>query len=394
MKEKLKFDYYYGLEAEQFSFYRVPRLLVKDPRFRSLSSDAKLLYGLMLDRMSLSMRNGWVDEEDRAYIYYTIDQIMEDLGCARATCVKIISELDSKKGIGLIEKKRQGLGKPDMIYVKNFASLQQEPEEMELQREAETVPNPPKTTKKGEERELNFQKFKNYTSGSSETETPEVQKLNFWKYKKQTSGNSDSERPEVQDLNPNYTKFNQTENSYTQSVNQSESTSGQVVQKFQNGDGWIDRPEHETMDQMQSYEAEEIMARIHDNIDYEILMQSRVPGERELVEEIYQLICDVVCVRRERIRIGSVDYPYELVRKKFLKLNMSHVQYVMERMKQTNTPISNIRAYIMTALYNAPNTINYYYQQEVQHDMHSGKWINQEEPVRGQPESMNGRRDT
>jgi hypothetical protein len=148
------------------------------------------------------------------------------------------------------------------------------------------------------------------------------------------------------------------------------------------------------MDQMQSYEAEEIMARIHDNIDYEILMQSRVPGERELVEEIYQLICDVVCVRRERIRIGSVDYPYELVRKKFLKLNMSHVQYVMERMKQTNTPISNIRAYIMTALYNAPNTINYYYQQEVQHDMHSGKWINQEEPVRGQPESMNGRRDT
>jgi hypothetical protein len=66
----------------------------------------------------------------------------------------------------------------------------------------------------------------------------------------------------------------------------------------------------------------------------------------------------------------------------------------MERMKQTNTPISNIRAYIMTALYNAPNTINYYYQQEVQHDMHSGKWINHEEPVRGQPESMNGRRDT
>ena len=109
----LKFDYYYGAEAEQFSFYRVPRLLIKDRRFKGLSSDAKLLYGLMLDRMALSMKNGWFDDENRAYIHYTVENIMEDLGCARATCAKVLAELDSKKGIGLIEKKRQGLGKPD-----------------------------------------------------------------------------------------------------------------------------------------------------------------------------------------------------------------------------------------------------------------------------------------
>ena len=119
----LKFDYYYGAEAEQFSFYRVPRLLIKDRRFKGLSSDAKLLYGLMLDRMALSMKNGWFDDENRAYIHYTVENIMEDLGCARATCAKVLAELDSKKGIGLIEKKRQGLGKPDIIYVKNFATL-------------------------------------------------------------------------------------------------------------------------------------------------------------------------------------------------------------------------------------------------------------------------------
>ncbi len=81
----LKFDYYYGAEAEQFSFYRVPRLLIKDRRFKGLSSDAKLLYGLMLDRMALSMKNGWFDDENRAYIHYTVENIMEDLGCARAT---------------------------------------------------------------------------------------------------------------------------------------------------------------------------------------------------------------------------------------------------------------------------------------------------------------------
>ena len=71
MKGKINFDYYYGIEAEQFAFYRVPRLLIKDERFKGLSSDAKLLYGLMLDRMSLSMKNGWLDEENRALKCYT-----------------------------------------------------------------------------------------------------------------------------------------------------------------------------------------------------------------------------------------------------------------------------------------------------------------------------------
>lgn len=86
MNKLVGFDYYYGVEAEQYSFYRVPRLLIKDERFKGLSSDAKLLYGLMLDRMSLSMKNGWFDEKNRAYIIYTLDNVMEDLGCAKATC--------------------------------------------------------------------------------------------------------------------------------------------------------------------------------------------------------------------------------------------------------------------------------------------------------------------
>ena len=97
MGNNLRFDYYYGAEAEQFSFYRVPRLLIKDERFKGLSSDAKLLYGLMLDRMALSMRNGWFDEENRAYIHYTIENIMDDLGCAKATCVKVIDRTEAKR---------------------------------------------------------------------------------------------------------------------------------------------------------------------------------------------------------------------------------------------------------------------------------------------------------
>ena len=173
MGERLKFDYYYGVEAEQFSFYRVPRLLIKDGRFKGLSSDAKLLYGLMLDRMSLSMKNGWLDEENRAYIIYTIDNIMEDLGCARATCMKVIKELDSENGIGLIEKKRRGLGRPDTIYVKNFAAAgEKKPDE--------TASNADKST---EVQNLNFKKFRNYTSRSSEIELQEVQKSDFRKFR-------------------------------------------------------------------------------------------------------------------------------------------------------------------------------------------------------------------
>ena len=120
MGDTINFDYYYGIEAEQFSFYRVPRLLIKDERFKGLSSDAKLLYGLMLDRMSLSMKNQWLDEEGRAYIYYSLDDIMEALGCSNKKAISIMKELDTDAGIGLIEKKRQGQGKPTMIYLKQF----------------------------------------------------------------------------------------------------------------------------------------------------------------------------------------------------------------------------------------------------------------------------------
>ncbi|PIE77271.1 MAG: replication initiator protein A, partial [Clostridiales bacterium] len=116
----IKFNYYYGKEANQFSFFRIPKLLFTDEVFKTLSSDAKVLYGILLDRMSLSMKNAWLDDENKVYIIFTIDEISEVMGCGSQKSTKILQELDSKKGIGLIEKKRLGLGKPNIIYVKNF----------------------------------------------------------------------------------------------------------------------------------------------------------------------------------------------------------------------------------------------------------------------------------
>ena len=175
METGLRFDYYYGIEAEQFAFYRVPRILIKDERFKDLSSDAKLLYGLMLDRMSLSMKNGWLDKENRAYIHYTVESIMEDLGCGSEKCTRILAELDCKKGIGLIEKKRQGLGKPDIIYVKNFASLL----EAECPDDEKVAVNTEVST---EVKESKDQKFGNRNSRSSKIEIQEIRKPKFRRF--------------------------------------------------------------------------------------------------------------------------------------------------------------------------------------------------------------------
>ena len=120
MKDSFKFDYFYGSQAEQFSFFRLPKILIRDARFKKISSDAKILYGIMLDRMSLSRENKWMDQNNRVYIIFTLKEVMKEFECCQRKAGSLMAELDSKSGIGLIERKRQGLGRPDLIYLKNF----------------------------------------------------------------------------------------------------------------------------------------------------------------------------------------------------------------------------------------------------------------------------------
>ncbi len=178
--KQIQFEYFRGMEAEQYSFYRVPKVLFTAECFKELSCEAKVLYGLMLDRMSLSIKNRWFDEEDRVYIIFTIEEIMDLLGCGRQKAVKSLKELDPEKGIGLIEKKRLGLGKANVIYVKNFI----------LKETAKTEEESPESLE-------NKQKYENQTSRSMKTELPEVPESNFQKYENQTSGSSRIKFPEV-----------------------------------------------------------------------------------------------------------------------------------------------------------------------------------------------------
>ena len=310
MQPQIHFDYFYGGESELFSYYRIPRLLVTGEQFRELSTDAKLLYGLLLDRMGLSAKNGWYDTKGRVYIYYPLEEVETDLGCSHGKAVKLMAELDSDTGIGLIERVRQGLGKPSIIYVKQF-----------IGRAVPRSMGPPIT---------------------DAHELPEVQKLNFSKCKNRTSGCSLIEPLEVQNLDIPYNNMNYLNNSYLYpSINQS-----------------VTAP----IDVMDRNKCREL---VKEKIGY-IAFCNRQPEVNELVE----LITDVLCSTQASYRIGGTQFKSQLVKERLSGLEQQHIEYVLDCMKKNTTKVRNIRGYLLTALYNAPTTIEHYYQAAVQHDLY------------------------
>ena len=312
MPEAAISDYFYGDEAEQFIYFRIPRQLITDPRFKHLSTDAKLLYGMLLDRMSLSVKNGWYDEDGRVYIYYTVEEICGDMNCGRDKAMKMLADLDTKKGVGLICRVKQGQGKPTKLYVKRFTTG--------------AVPPPPPPEKPP-------------FAPSPEVDNSGVQKSAF-----PTSAGRETRLPGVEKTDPNHTKYNQPELSY--------SDPSIYPPSPPEADRWeIDRREQRE--------------RIKANIDYE---QLSLQCPCDDVESLLELIVDVVSSTASTMRIGREVLPAETVKRRFSALNSSHIQYVIESMKQTTTKINNIRAYLLTALYHAPVTIGPYYSAAVRHD--------------------------
>ena len=304
MEKKMTFNYFYGTEADQFSFYRIPKALFTGSYFKDLSSDAKILYGLMLDRMSLSIKNQWFDDKNRAYIYFSIEDIMELLNCGRNKAIKSMRELDDETGIGLIEKRRQGFGKVNVIYVKTFM--------------------PEKTDEKKFDEEL--QKFKKQTSVENE------------------------EPAEVYISNPNNTNLSDTE--------MNDNKSNHIIS--------VDEKRFDSDNRSEDYQAYENLVK--ETIDYESLEVTHHDDMRQ-VDEIVNLIVETVMCKNDKILIASNWYPASLVKKKFLMLTYSHIEYVLHCMRGNTTKVKNIKKYLLAALFNAPSTMNGYYQAEVNHDM-------------------------
>lgn len=296
-------DYYYGDQAEQFSFYRIPKVLFTDKRFKDISAEAKILYGLLLDRMSLSAKNGWLDQEGRVYIVYTVEDIMDALSCASQKAMKLLNELDEK--CGLIERKRQGLGKPNLIYVKNFVAA---PES----------------------------KFKN-----GEKQNSGVLKIETQEFPKSKGSNTEKNNTDLND---------------TESLPFPSFSGGQ--KRESKGNDAERRAQYREL--------------IMENISYDVLLVD-LPYDKEIVEEILELIVDTVCTTKETVRISGDDKPAEVVRSRFLKLDSEHIRFVVSCMKENTTKIKNIRQYLLATLYNASLTMTSYYAALVQHDMAEGR---------------------
>lgn len=366
MSEKLIFDYYYGKEADQFTFYRIPKMLIKDNRFSGLSSDAKILYGLMLDRMSLSIMNEWQDDEDRTYIIYTIEQISEDLGCGRDKAMKTLAELDTAKGIGLIEKVRRGLGLADIIYVKNFIGIERiQDEECGNVDSSNDEKTPSKSHKYTEVGNVDFKKSEISTSRGRENRLQEVGNIDFKKSENQTSRGREIRLQEVDesdtiDNNTNYTESNNTDNNYNNVSENNPIISNQAV-----------RTGASTKDAQKRLMDEMVVTTwlIKDNISYDDLIRA-YPLEKKRIDELVEIMVDVIVSNSETVRIGKEDKPREVVRSRFEKLDYSSMEYVIECLKQNTTKVHNIKNYLLTALYNASMTIDNYYFAEVNHDMH------------------------
>lgn len=222
MESKFTFDYYYGAEADQFSFYRIPRALIKDNRFKDLSSDAKLLYGLMLDRMAMSMKNGWLDSENRVYIIYTLENIMDDLNCGKDKGVKILAELDRTKGVGLIERKKRGLGKPTIIYVKNFITCAVQEDE----RMYETIDGANKVFSNNNSEEV--QRSEKPKSGEAASRSPEFGKTEVLTSDMQTSGLLENRSVDFGKTDTNYNNTNYNDLNYNNHINQHKSRRRQM----------------------------------------------------------------------------------------------------------------------------------------------------------------------
>ena len=284
----MKFDYFYEEQSESYSFYRIPKLLFTDEMFEALSVEAKVLYGLLLDRISLSRQHGWIDEMGHVYVSYTIGQIKEALMCGNTKACRLLKELDT---FGLIERKKQGLCKPDIIYVKDFL------------------------------------RFPNRERRHSQNENPGVLKTGIQECSEWESINTDNKDTDIIKTYP-----------------------------------ILSGPETD--------EDERDMYRmyLYENLEMDILYE-RYPYEKETLDAIMELMLDVLCTKRNTIRIAGDDKPASVVRAQFLKVDHMHIEYVMDCMQENRARIRNIKQYMLAAIYNAPHTMQSYYRAKANSDM-------------------------
>lgn len=331
---KIEFDYYYGAEAEQFTFIRVPKVLFTDKEhFGSLSNEAKLMYGLLLERMSLSRKNNWIDDENRVYIIFLIEEIEEIMDVCHDKALNILKELDDVNGIGLVKKKRRGLGLPSILYVKNF-----------IINESDSLRNEKQDNTDNSE----------HTSRGLKNGFLEVDKTDFKKSEISTSVNRKNRLQEVVKADTNNTEINNTELSYieNQSINQSA-----TPKKIPTPPRLIDEIDRETVEQS-----------VKKQIEYDSLITHPDEAVVSMVEEIKDLIVDVISGERN-IFIEGKRVSEEAARSAYRKLTSEHITDVLRNILNYSGKISRIDRFLTTTLYNSAFTLTNQTFSGFEHDM-------------------------
>ena len=282
-------DYFYGQAGKLFSFFRIPKALFQEQRFQDLSTDAKTLYGILLDRMSLSVKNEWFDKKGRVFIIFTIEDVKRTLRCADNKATRLLRELEE---FGLIERKRRGQGKPCLVYVKNFSS----------ESSKESVKN----------------RDNDDSCGSKIACQDPVKSRGIKK------------------------KENKTEMNNTNLILSDES------EKMKN---------RELL--------EEYFSR---SLEMDLLLRL-YPDDEDTLYQIVNLLVDTCATNRKLLHIAGDDKPAEVVRSRFMKLNADHIRFVLKCLAENSSPIRNMKQYLLASLYNAPTTMQLFYQNQTNHDL-------------------------
>ena len=336
MGKKLDLNYFYGQESDQFNFIRIPKPLLFDPMYKELSLEEAMTYSMLLDRMSLSIKNDWFDELGRAYVYCSIETIMEFTDRGRNKAGEILKHLDD---IGLIEKVLIP-GRGLKIYVKNF--IPKNAPKFENQ----TLGKKDEVLLGLENKHDNDEAAHNLNEGVYISNDPALE-VNSPVYEiTDTCPQSKSEVVYI--LNTNNNSINKNNINNTKS-NQTISIIDDRTRKGLEGD------------EMGYGEI------IRENIDLDALLE-RFPADREFIEGLYDLILETVLCKSESIVVASNKYSTNFVRGKLLKLNYYHIKYVMESWKTKMDKPRNIRKYLLAALFNAPSTMDAKVQVEINHD--------------------------
>ena len=285
-------DYFYGQAGELFSFFRIPKALFQEQRFQNLSTDAKTLYGILLDRMSLSVKNEWFDKKGRVFIIFTIEDVKRTLRCADNKATRLLRELE---GFGLIERKRRGQGKPCLVYVKNFS--------------AESLKESVKNRDNDD------------SCGSKIACQDPVKSRGIKK------------------------KENKTEMNNTNPILSDES------EKMKN------------RELLEEYFSQ--------SLEVDLLLRL-CPDDEDTIYQIVDLLVDTCATKRKMLRIAGDDRPAEVVRSRLKKLNADHLRFVLGSLAENTAPVRNMKQYLLAMLYNAPTTMNLYYQNKTNHDFARG----------------------